>query len=205
MENPLNRFVMPVARIAAILCGYAVMVLAFAICVEIVGRKLFGKSLQGIDDIGGYVLAVTAAIGISYTMAVRGHTRIDVFLMRFPRPVRRLLNMLASVTLASLALYALWRGYAVLDESIEFRSVATNPLQTPLWIPQGLWVLGLALFAIFGCVFAGHAVYLYVTGAAELDRYYGPLSAKDEVEAEIELRSKLETAASSAPAQESRS
>lgn len=200
MENPLNKFIMPVARLTAILSGYAVLALAFAICAEIVLRKLFGRSLQGIDDIGGYVLAITAAVGISYTMAVRGHTRIDVFLVRFPRALRRFLNMVASVTLACLALYALWRGYAVLAESIEFRSVATNPLQTPLWIPQGLWVLGLALFAAFSVAFALHALYLYITGAPTLDLFYGPPSAREEVEAEIALRQKLGADDKSGPA-----
>mgnify|MGYP002085486984 CR=1 FL=1 len=190
---------MPVARLTAILCGYAVLALAFAICAEIFGRKVLGRSLQGIDDIGGYVLAVTAAIGISYTMAVRGHTRIDVFLKRFPRPLRRFLNVLAASTLACLALYAVWRGYAVLAESIEFRSVATNPLQTPLWIPQGLWTFGLALFALFACAFALHSAYLYLTGSPHLELLYGPPSARDEIEAEIALRDRLVTARSGEP------
>ncbi|MGE0419093.1 MAG: TRAP transporter small permease subunit [Acetobacteraceae bacterium] len=192
MDNPLNRFISPVARVVAILCGYGVLLLSFAIVVEIIGRKLFEFSLQGIDDIGGNVLAVTAAVGISYTLVAKGHVRIDVFLTRFPRPLRRFLNMLASVTLASLALFALWRGWAVLAESIEFQSTATNPLQTPLWIPQGLWVLGLAFFAVFATTYALHALYLYLSGSPLLDVFYGPPSARDELESELKLRRELE-------------
>jgi hypothetical protein len=36
-----------------------------ATCVEMVSRKLFNYNLQGIDEIGGYTLAVTSAIGFS--------------------------------------------------------------------------------------------------------------------------------------------
>ena len=55
MENPITRVVEPVARFIAILCGYGILLLALAVTVEIVGRKLFAFSLQGIDDIaGGY-------------------------------------------------------------------------------------------------------------------------------------------------------
>ena len=80
-EDPISRVVEPVARMAAIVCGYAVLLLSLAVSVEIVGRKLFSHSFPGTDDIGGYVLAIIAVVGASYTMAKRGHTRVDIFLV----------------------------------------------------------------------------------------------------------------------------
>jgi TRAP-type C4-dicarboxylate transport system permease small subunit len=188
MDNPVGRIVVPVARTASILCGYGILLLSFAICIEILGRKFFAFSLQGIDDIGGYALAVTAAVGASYTMAMRGHTRIDVFLVRMRQPVQALLNLAAMVTLAGFAAFALWRGYDVLSESIEFRAVATNPLQTPLWIPQAIWLAGVGLFAAFAAAYAIHALFLFVREPRRLNRLYGPVTAQDEVDAELEAR-----------------
>ena len=185
MENPITRVVEPVARFIAILCGYGILLLALAVTVEIVGRKLFAFSLQGIDDIGGYVLAITAAIGASYTMALRGHARVDVFLVRMPLSWQRVLNTLAMVTLAGMAVFALWRGSVVLRESIEFQSTATNPLQTPLWQPQSLWLFGLGLFALIAVLYALHAVWLLLRGRPELNAFYGPKTAQDELEAEL--------------------
>lgn len=188
MDNPISRLVEPVARWAAILCGWAVLIYSFAVAYEILGRKLFGFSFQGIDDIGGYVLAITAAIGASFTMAMRGHTRVDVFLVRMPVSWQRALNTLAMVSMAVFASYAAWRGFAVLSESIEFQSVATNPLQTPLWQPQGLWLAGLALFALISLAYAVHALLLFFRGGTDLNRFYGPQSAQDELEAELTAR-----------------
>lgn len=188
MTNPISRFVEPVARVAAIACGYAVLALSVAIAAEILGRKLFAFSFQGVDDIGGYVLAITAAVGASYTMAMRGHTRVDVFLVRMPASWQRVLNAVAMATLALFAAFAAWRGFAVLGESIEFRSVATNPLQTPLWQPQSVWVAGLALFALIAAAYAVHALVLLARGAPELNRFYGPATAQDELEAELTAR-----------------
>lgn len=185
MDSPVTRWVEPIARYIAILCGYGILLLALAVTVEIVGRKLFAFSLQGIDDIGGYVLAITAAIGASYTMALRGHTRVDVFLVRLPAGWQRILNTLAMVTLAGMAVFACWRGSVVLQESIEFQSVATNPLQTPLWQPQSVWLLGLALFALIAVIYAIHALGLLLRGRPELNLYYGPKTAQDELEAEL--------------------
>ena len=192
MDNPISRLVEPVARWAAILCGWAVLIYSFCVAYEILGRKLFGFSFQGIDDIGGYVLAITAAIGASFTMAMRGHTRVDVFLVRMPVGWQRLLNTVAMVSMAVFACYAAWRGFAVLGESIEFQSVATNPLQTPLWQPQGLWLAGLSLFALISLAYAVHALLLYFRGTTDLNRYYGPQSAQDELEAELTARAERE-------------
>lgn len=185
MEDPISRVVEPVARVATIICGYAVLLLSLAVSVEIVGRKLFSHSFPGTDDMGGYVLAIVAVIGASYTMAKRGHTRVDIFLVRLPTGWQRVLNTLAMVAMAAFATFAAWRGLTVLLESIEFQSVASNPLQTPLWQPQLLWLIGLVLFALISLAYAAHALVLYASGDPRLNRWYGPASVQDELESEL--------------------
>jgi len=197
MDNPISKVVEPLARWAAIVCGWGVLALSVAVTIEIVGRKLFAFSLNGIDDIGGYVLAITATVGASYTMAMRGHTRVDVFLVRMPAGAQRFLNALAMATMAVFAVFAAWRGTVVLLESLEFQSVATNPLQTPLWQPQSLWLAGICLFAAIAVAYAVHAAILYVRGSPRLNRYYGPMSAGDELEAELTARLEREAQADS--------
>lgn len=184
--NPVSRVVQPVARVVAILSGYAVLAIAVLTGVEIIGRKFFQFSLQGVDDYGGYVLAITAAAGACYTMAQRGHTRIDLFLVRMPKAAQRCLNVAAMVTLAALASYAAIRGWSVLAESLEFQSVSSTPAQTPLWIPQAIWLVGLGLFALFGVAYAVHAVALLVRGDPQLNRWYGPHTVDEELEEELE-------------------
>lgn len=195
MNNPISRVVEPVARVAAILCGYAVLVLSILVSIDIVGRKLFSFTFQGTDDLGGYVLAIIAVVGASYTMAMRGHTRVDVFLVRMPAGWQRALNVAAMVTMAGFAAFAAWRGLDVLQESIEFQSVASNPLQTPLWQPQLLWVIGLALFALISLAYAVHSIVLLARGSDELNRLYGPATAQDELEAELTARAEREAQA----------
>lgn len=188
MDNPIGKVALPLARFLAIVSGYGILLVCFAIVVEIVGRKLFGFTLQGVDDIGGYALAIAAAVGASYTMAQRGHTRIDVFLVRMPKRAQAILNALAMVGMAIFASYALWRGSYVLEESLLFQSVATNPLQTPLAWPQSIWIAGLALFAVISVAYALHALWLLYADAERVNRFYGPATAQDEVEAELAAR-----------------
>jgi TRAP-type C4-dicarboxylate transport system permease small subunit len=150
-----------------------------------VARKFFRFSLQGVDEVGGYTLAVASAIGFSYTLLKRGHTRIDFLVSRLPATARAALNCLAMVTFAGLALFALYRGWFVLSESIELKSHATTPLQTALWIPQSLWYLGYVLFAGTACVLAADACALFFSREIDLvNEKYGPPTLKEEIEAE---------------------
>ena len=184
-DNPVSRLVEPAARLAAILFGYAVFAYALLLSFEIIGRKLFNTSFKGIDELGGFVLAISAAIGASYTMALRGHTRVDVFLVRMPKRVQAGLNALAMVSMAAFASFAAWRGIAVLQDTIEYGSVSPN-LQQPLWIPQLIWVAGLVLFAVIATLYGLHALYLLGTGRSEINSLYGPLSVDDELDTELE-------------------
>jgi TRAP-type C4-dicarboxylate transport system permease small subunit len=200
--NPISHWVAPAARVATIACGWVVLAYAVALTLEILGRKFLNTSFKGIDELGGFVLAVSAAIGASYAMAHRSHTRVDVFLVRFPRPVQRVLNTLAMVLFAGFACFAAWRGSAVLRDTLEYGSTATN-LEQPLWVPQALWLAGLVLLALVSLAYAVHAVVLLVTRRPELNAWYGPTSAQEELDAELaELQARsTEPPASPAPSE----
>ena len=86
-------------RVIGILGGYACLGLSFFIVFEILSRKLLNWSVQGVDEIGGYVVAITGTFGMALAAVDRAHTRIDVLLLRLPRRVQAGLNLLAYVCL----------------------------------------------------------------------------------------------------------
>jgi TRAP-type C4-dicarboxylate transport system permease small subunit len=181
---PVPRFLERVIDALVVACGWWLVLLSFATCFEMVARKLFHFSLQGVDEVGGYTLAVASAIGFAYTLLTRGHTRIDFLVQKLPAGARAALNALAMASLAAMALFAVWRGWLVLGESIEFQSTATTPLQTPLWIPQALWLAGWVLFALVATIGAAHALSLLLRDPATLNRVYGPQTLAEEIESE---------------------
>ena len=67
--------------------GYILLLLSLVIVFEILARKLFSYSLQGVDEIGGYVVAGTGAFGFAYALIERTHTRIDIVLGHVPKSV----------------------------------------------------------------------------------------------------------------------
>jgi TRAP-type C4-dicarboxylate transport system permease small subunit len=183
-DNPISRLCRPLIRAGAVASGYCLLGLSFLVGFEVISRKLFDFSLQGVDEIGGYVLAVVVAFGLSYTLIHRAHTRIDVILGWLPKSFQPVLHFTAFASLAGFAVFMAWRAMVTLGESIEYESIATTPLETPLWIPQSIWVLGLVIFAILSAALALHAGYLLFRCPAAVLDYYGPRTVKDEIKEE---------------------
>ncbi|MBE0454911.1 MAG: TRAP transporter small permease [Roseovarius sp.] len=180
-DNPLVRITGPLIRFFALLGGYAILGVAVFVSLEVVLRRTVGVSLQGADEFGGYALAAAAAFGFSYTLMLRGHTRIELVTERLPKRLAGLFDLLAMVTIASMALFLAYSGWVVMQESIEFRSLSGTPSQTKLWVPQAVWVGGLGLFALYAGTTAAHALWLAVTGNPDLVRWYGAKSLDEEI------------------------
>jgi TRAP-type C4-dicarboxylate transport system permease small subunit len=187
--NPLAA-VAPLARAAAIASGWLLMAISFLTVFEIVARRWFGFSLRGVDEISGYTLAITSAAGFCWAFVTRSHMRITLLFPHVPPIARTLLNLLATVTLAGMALFCAWRGWNELAANFASGKPANTPLQTPIWIPQTFWFAGLAMFALTTGVAAAHAFGLVFRDRGLLDRLYGPASLEEEVRTEV---SQLET------------
>jgi TRAP-type C4-dicarboxylate transport system permease small subunit len=183
-DHPAWRGLGAVVRFFTLASGWWLVGLSVATCVEMVCRKFLGFSLQGVDEVGAYTLAVTSALGFSYALLARGHTRVDFLLSKLPAAPRAALNWLAMASLAAVASFAAWRAWTVLAESIEFDSHSTSPLQTPMWLPQSLWFVGWVLFALVALAMAVHAGVLLARDRDRLNRIYGPPTLDEEIEAE---------------------
>lgn len=165
----------------ALVAGVTVAILAVLISIDIFGRDVLGVSVQGTDEIGGYVLAFVGSLGMALTLLRRGHPRIDIFFRLFPTGVRNVLHVLAQVTMAGFAIFMTWHAWEELEATIRFGAITNTPLQTPLWIPQAVWVAGMAFFALTACIATAHASVLLVTDRSALAHTYGPPTVDEEV------------------------
>lgn len=165
----------------ALVAGAAVAILAVLIFVDIVGRDVFGVSIQGTDELGGYVLAFVGSLGLSLTLLNRGHPRIDIFLRMFPGGLRAALHVFAQATIAALGIFMTWHAWGDLSETIRFGAVTNTPLQTPLWVPQAVWVAGTGIFALVACLTTAHGLLLLRNDPAAVETHYGPPTVDEEV------------------------
>lgn len=181
-------FVRGSLAVISVACGYALLALAIFTCIEIVARKLFSYSFQGVDELGGYIVAITAAFGFAYALIERAHTRIDILLMRSSARGRATLNILALLATMIFASFMAWRGLATLQETIAFNSHSSTPWETPLWIPQSIWASGLCAFAFVGWILTAHAVLLFITDPARQDREVGVPQLSEQIDEALQTQ-----------------
>lgn len=144
--------------------GYALLIQAVVTTIEIVSRKLFNHSFQGVDELGGYALAISGSIGFGYAAVTCAHTRIDLVLAKLPLIARSILHLIATIIIMFVASGMFWYGLRSLLQSIKYGAISTTPLQIPLWIPQIIWVVGLALFAVVTLVTVLRVLYMLIQG-----------------------------------------
>jgi TRAP-type C4-dicarboxylate transport system permease small subunit len=171
------------ATALAFVCGVGLLLLTLLITWDIVARKAFGMSVQGTDELGGYVLALIGSLGMTHVLLRREFTRIDLALPYLPARLRQVLHVAAYVALAVTVVFFAYRAGLTLQETVLFDSVANTPLETPLWIPQGLWAMGMALFAAAAVLHAARAVVLLVREPQRIEAEYGCASTQNEVDA----------------------
>lgn len=174
------------AQMCGVTFGAIMIALSFAIAAETILRKFFSFSLGGIDELGGYAVAVTAPLAFLITAVERAHIRINVLHGRFSQKGRAVLNVVATVSLGLLAVFLLYFTLRTVQDTLAYRSIAQTPWATPLIYPQLLWLLAMLAFTAGTLVLAAQSLLrLARADWTGLDRWFGPSSPEEELEAEL--------------------
>lgn len=174
------------ANIASAIFGYLLLFLSFMVVIETVGRKWLGFSLQGVDELGGYVLAITSGLAFTVALVDRAHIRIDLLYDRSNKTYRVWLDWLSLFLLTILTIMMCYAGMISLLEAIEFDSTAPTPWATPLKWPQGIWVATLVLFMIVAFVALYRATkFLLTRQYSKLQQEFGLKVVSDELKDEL--------------------
>ncbi len=144
--------------------GGLLIALSLGVGAEVVLRRLFGHSLGGMDEIGGYVLAITATLAFTEALFSRSHIRIGVVHGRLGPRGRALLDLVAMLGLIWFFSILLWFGWAMLVRNWGLGTRSMTPMQTPLWIPQGMWIAALALFYLSALALLARALVAMARG-----------------------------------------
>ena len=175
--------------------GLSLLLAAIMIVIEVVGRKIGGSELFGVtmpsfrvpgsDEYSGYVFAGATAWAYAYCLIHRSHIRIDALYNLFPQRVRAVLDVVGLGLLGIYILFLTERAWVVFLGTLDKGSKAATPQQTPLWLPQSVWVTGLTFFAIVTVFVFLYTLTCLLTGrATQVQRLAGTMSVQEEVEEE---------------------
>lgn len=152
---------------------------------DVIVRKLFNMNVGGADELSGYAFAISTTWALAFATLSRANVRVDVIYERMPVRVAAMLDWLSLVALGVFMVYLTRYGYEVVAASWMQNSAANTPLATPLWIPQGLWLLGLAWMCVVLALMLLRASLALLTGDLDtLREICGVRSAQEEAEEE---------------------
>ncbi|MBT8153419.1 TRAP transporter small permease [Epibacterium ulvae] len=156
--------------------------LLLSVCVtlfDVVARPL-GMSLGGTDELSGYAMAIATGWGVSYALTMQAHVRIDLLRARGGPRVQGWFDIVAILSVAAVSLTIAYRAWPVLGKTIKSGATANTTLETPLWIPQSLWLVGWVWFAASAVLLSLGALWFLATSQhSNIDNFVG-LRGEDE-------------------------
>jgi len=159
---------------------------------DVLVRKVFNVSIGGADELSGYAFAISTTWALAFATLQRANVRVDVVYERLPVRLAAVLDWLALVALAVFIVYLTRYGVEVFVTSWMQGSQANTPLATPLWIPQGLWALGLGWLCLVLALMLTRASWALVTGdLATLRAVCGVRSTKEEAQDEADAGARI--------------
>jgi len=183
--NKVLLFTERLNRLGVWVGGTLLLLTSAMIAVEVVLRKVFSISMGGADELSSYVLAISCSWAFGFALMRKAHIRIDVLYSRLPEKFCSALDVLSLLTFLAYLTPLVYFATLVVKTSIIRESTANTPLQTPLWIPQGIWLAGLMVFLFTIVILLIETISRLVkkdtAGARQLS---GPTTLKEEIEEE---------------------
>lgn len=162
------------------------------ICFDVVVRKFFGFTTGGADELSGYAFAISTSWSLAFVALNRGNVRVDALYQHLPVRLSAVLDWLSLVALGVFMVLLTYYAAFVVDTSWTQGSAANTPLATPLWIPQGLWFLGLAWMCLVLALMLVRASVALVTGdITTVKDLCGVRSAEEEAQDEADAGERL--------------
>lgn len=174
------------ARSSGIVFGILMLLLALAVTAETLLRKFFSVSLGGMDELGGYAMAICAPLAFTVALIERAHIRISLFQVRMSPKAQALTNALSALSLGLLSAYLFYFTWATLLETQSYHSAAQTPWATPLVYPQSVWLVGMGVFAVAAITLSVQAMKLVLRADwSALNAQFGADTVAEELETEL--------------------
>ena len=151
-------------RLTAVFKGFLYAGMAFIVImmlitvVHAVGRYAFDQPIKGLVDLSSYLLVLSAFLVGAYTMAVKGHIAMGIFVDRLSQKPRMIIEGLGYIICLAISTLAAWQ--AVVRGNYMLDVMQSSPV---LHIPNYPFVYFVAVgWAIFALAVIMQLVNLFV-------------------------------------------
>ncbi len=153
LEKKVNSFTDKIFRvpfkITKTLGSALIMVTVLLMTINVVGRYIFKRPVEGSDELIGFLILCTAAFAFSYTQRERQHLRVDVLIDRLRGKARDFLDLFALILGLGVSIIISWQMF----------EAARKYILNLQGGPPVSWILGIPYFPFLLVLGLGYAVY----------------------------------------------
>jgi TRAP-type C4-dicarboxylate transport system permease small subunit len=99
-------------------------------------KRFFGHAPLWADEISTYLLEIVILFGMSYTLLLDRHMRIDIIFVRLPYRVQTILNIITSILTLLFFAVLIWKGTSLTAEHYVQGARTYTNMRTPLWYTE---------------------------------------------------------------------
>ncbi|QUX90472.1 TRAP transporter small permease [Marinomonas sp. A3A] len=128
----------------------AMLLIAYLLChilLEIVLR-LFGTSTYVLDEFVGYAIATITFLGLGYSLERNGLIKVNILSDRLPEKYHWILDSFISLVSFAMFFWVSYYWYINVARSFKRNVTSESIAETPLWIPEGMVLVGLTLLCL---------------------------------------------------------
>lgn len=137
-----------ISRGAAVVAAAVLVLMVLHILLEIVLRSFFASSTFVLDEFVGYGVAAMTFLALGYALEEGALIRVQLLLARSSPRARRGLEILSAGLTLALSLFLIAYFWKSVSRNWSRGAVSQSIAEVPLWLPEGLVLLGLVLFAL---------------------------------------------------------
>jgi len=134
-------------QVSAALAALCLAAIAGLVVIQVTGRSL-GVLVPGADDLAGYALMASTFLGLAPTLRAGAHIRVTLLLSHAPPARKRRLELWCLAVGAAVCAYVCWYVVEMAKDAWRFGEKSTGNLPVPLWIPESVMALGIAILTI---------------------------------------------------------
>jgi len=176
-----------VSRWLAWIGGALILASAILVSLDVVFRTLFRSTVFESFELSSYAFAIATSFGLAYALVTKAHIRIEVVYNALGLRWRGFLDVLAFASLAAVALVLAYWCLQVVLQNGAMGARSNSSLALPLIIPQSIWFIGIAWFAIASLLLAlSGLAWLVRREFRAIHEALGVGSLQEEIQASIE-------------------
>ena len=144
--DPLVRAINRISDWMASLSALALGLMTLLVLAEITLWNTLEMTTLIADEYSAYGLAAIVFLGGGYTLKEGGHIKITLVLTFLPPRAGAVLELIARMVSTALMGYLLCYLYLMVEATHRYGSTSGTLTATPLWVPQGIMLIGAGAF-----------------------------------------------------------